>query len=295
MTKLAIITVNYNNKKDTLEFLDSLAELRTTNYQLLTIVVDNGSEDGLVEELVKNYPEVEVLQNGQNLGFAGGYNRGTEYAGIWGADYFLIINNDCLIKDASLLEELIKTAEKNKGIGLVSPKIYFAPGFEFHKERYKPSDLGKVIWYAGGHFDWDNIRSVHRGIDEVDSGQYDHIQEVYFASGACMLIKKEVLEKVGLFDKNYFLYFEDADFIKRVKDAGYKIFYNGKVSVFHKVSQSTGVGSLVTDYYHTRNRLIFGMKYGKWRTKLALFREAIKLFIFGRPAQRKGVLDYVLS
>ncbi len=295
MIRLAIITVNYNGKKDTLELLDSLKKLPTTNYQLLTIVVDNDSQDGLVEELVKNYPDVEVLQNGENKGFAGGYNRGLEYAQIWGADYFLLINNDCLIKDVNLLEELIKTAALDKNIGLVSPKIYFAPGFEFHKDRYKKTDLGKVIWYAGGKFDWDNIGSVHRGIDEVDQGQYDKAEETEILSGACVLIKKEVLEKVGLFDEKYFLYFEDSDLMKRVKDAGFKIFYNGKVTIYHKVSQSTGVGSAITDYYHTRNRLIFGMKYGKWRTKLALFREAIKLFIFGRPAQRRGVLDYVLS
>ena len=293
--KVAIITVNYNGKKDTLEFLGSLKKLKTEDCKLKTVVVDNGSTDGLVGELVKNYPEVEVLQNGENKGFAGGYNRGLEYAQIWGADYFLLINNDCLIKDINLLKELINTIEPEKNIGLASPKIYFAPGFEFHKDRYKKADLGKVIWYAGGHFDWDNIRSVHRGIDEVDKDQYNRIEEVDFVSGACMLIKKEVLEKVGLFDEKYFLYFEDADFIKRVKDAGYKIFYNGKVSVFHKVSQSTGVGSAITDYYHTRNRLIFGMKYGKLRTKIALLREAFKLFLFGRIAQKKGILDFYLG
>ncbi len=295
MTKLAIITVNYNGKKDTLEFLESLKKLKTKDCELKTVVVDNGSTDGLVEELVKNYPEVLVLQNGQNLGFAGGYNRGIEYARIWGADYFLIMNNDCLIKDANLLEELIKTAQADKNIGLVSPKIYFAAGFEFHKDRYAKNDQGKVIWYAGGKFDWDNIRSVHRGIDEIDKGQYNNAEETDLITGACILIKKKVFEKIGLFDEKYFLYFEDSDFVKRASDEGFRKFYNGSVAIYHKVSQSTGVGSAITDYYHTRNRLFFGMKYGNFRTKFALLREAVKLFIFGRPAQRRGVLDYVFS
>lgn len=295
MTKVAIITVNYNGKKDTLELLHSLQKLRTKNYELRTIVVDNGSEDGLVEELIENYPQVEVLQNGQNLGFAGGYNRGLDYGLVWGADYFLIINNDCLIKDVSLLDELIKTVQENKTAGIVSPKIYFAPGFEFYKERYRNSDLGKVIWYAGGKFDWNNIMAVHRGIDEVDSGKYESIEETDFASGACMLIKKEVLEKIGGFDKKYFLYFEDADFLQRVKMVGFKIYYNSKTAIYHKVSQSTGLGSTLTDYYHSRNKLIFGTKYAKFRTKFALLREALWLFLFGRPAQRRGIWDFYLG
>ena len=68
---------------------------------------------------------------------------------------------------------MLETFKISPKIGLVSPKIYFAPGFEFHKDRYKEEDLGKVIWYAGGEFDWDNIGNIHRGIDEVDQGQYD--------------------------------------------------------------------------------------------------------------------------
>lgn len=294
MTKVAIITVNYNGKKDTLELLESLKKLKSQNSKVKTIVVDNGSEDGLVGELNKNYPEVVVLQNGINKGFAGGFNRGIEYAKIWGADYFLLINNDCLIKDNNLLDELIKTAQSDSKIGIVSPKIYFAPGFEFHQDRYSAEEKGKVIWYGGGNFDWDNIRGVHRGIDEVDRGQYDRAEEVDFISGACMLIKREVFERVDLFNEDYFLYFEDVEFQKRVRDVGFKEYYDGKVAIYHKVSQSAGVGSDLTDYFHTRNRLIFGMKYAKLRTKFALLREALWLFLFGRPAQRKGIWDFYL-
>lgn len=293
MEKVAIITLNYNGKNDTREFLESLSKLLTANYQLLTIVVDNASSDGTVAEIKKQFPDVDILQTGQNLGFAGGYNKGLDYAKIWGADYFLLINNDCLIKDPDLISELLKTIQSDSEIGLVSPKIYFAPGFEFHKGRYQKENLGKVIWFAGGKFDWDNIGSKHHGLDEVDSGQYDDIEQSEIFSGACVLIKKEVLEKLKGLDERYFLYFEDSDFTKRAKDAGFKIFYNGKTSVYHKVSQSTGVGSSLTDYYHSRNRLIFGMRYGKLRTKFALLREALWLFLFGRKAQRKGVLDFV--
>lgn len=293
--KIAVITINYNGKKDTLELLDSLAKLRTTDYEFKTIVVDNASSDGSVKEIKKKFPGVDTLQTGDNLGFAGGYNRGIDYATIWGADYFLLINNDCLIKDDNLISELVKTAESDPKIGLVSPKIYFAPGFEFHKNLYGKEDQGRVIWFAGGKFDWNNIGSVHRGIDQVDGGDYTQVEEQEIISGACVLIKKEVFQKVGLFDENYFLYFEDSDLVKRASLAGFKNYYNGQVAIYHKVSQSTGIGSVLTDYYHTRNRLIFGMRYGSFRTKFALIREAVKLFLLGRPAQRRGILDFYLG
>lgn len=295
MEKIAIITLNFNGKKDTLELLESLQRLQVTGYRLKVIVVDNASVDGSVSELHKSYPEVDIVQTGKNLGFAGGFNKGLEYAEIWGADYFLLINNDCLIKDANLMAELVKTINSDSKIGLVSPKIYFAPGFEFHKDKYKKEDSGKVIWYAGGKFDWDNINSIHRGLDEVDQDQYNKAEETEIFSGACVLINKAALEGLGGLDEKYFLYFEDSDLAKRAKNKGFKIYYTGETSIYHKVSQSTGIGSKLTDYYHTRNRLIFGMRYGKTRTKFALSREALKLFIFGRRAQRKGVLDYYLG
>ncbi|MBI4036080.1 glycosyltransferase family 2 protein [Candidatus Daviesbacteria bacterium] len=294
MKKAAIITLNYNGKKDTLEFLESLEKLKIDNGELKIVVVDNGSIDGRIQAFHKQFPEVDIVQTGENLGFSGGFNKGIEYAQICGSDYFLLINNDCEVSDADLISQLIKTLESDSKIGLVSPKIYFAPGFEFHKDRYERQDLGRVIWFAGGKFDWDNIGSIHRGIDEVDKRQYDQVEEAEIFSGACVLVKKEVFEQVSL-DEKYFLYFEDSDFAKRVKDAGFKIYYNGKTSIYHKVSQSTGIGSELTDYYHTRNRLIFGMQYGKLRTRFALLREALWLFIFGRPAQRKGILDFYLG
>ncbi len=297
--KVAVITVNYNGKKDTLEFLESLNLLQTTNYQLRTIVVDNASSDGSVSAIHQAFPEVDIIQAGGNLGFSGGYNRGLDYAKNWGADYFLLINNDCTIKNPDLLGRLLETINSDPAIGLVSPKIYFAPGFEFHKNLYSKDEVGRVIWFAGGKFDWNNIGSVHRGIDQADEGDYTQVEEQEIVSGACVLIKKEVFQKIGPpaggFDEKYFLYFEDSDFIKRAKDSGFKTYYDGRVSVYHKVSQSTGIGSEITDYYHTRNRLIFGMRYGCSRTKFALLREAVKLFLLGRPAQRQGVLDYYLG
>lgn len=295
MRKVAIITVNYNGKIDTLELLESLKKLTIDNGELKIVVVDNASSDGSVSAIKAAFPKVDILQTGGNLGFGGGYNKGFEYASIWGADYFFVINNDSKIDDPNILQKLIDVARSGPEIGIVAPKILFEEGFEFYQEKYSKDELGKVIWFGGGSFDWDNIKSVHRGIDQVDHGEYDVIEETEFVSGACFLIKKEVLEKARGFDGDYFLYFEDADFCKRVFDAGFKLYYCGETQIYHKVSQSTGIGSVITDYYHTRNRLIFGMRYAKKRTKFALLREALRLFLFGRPAQRQGVLDHYLG
>lgn len=291
MIKIAIITLNYNGKEDTIEFLGSLNKLDTRGFEIKTIVLDNASGDGSIRQIRKLFPDVDILQTGVNLGFAGGFNKGIDYGLIWGADYVLIINNDSLIKDSNLLPELVSTFEKNPRVGMVSPRIYFAPRFEYHKEKYADLDRGRVIWYAGGSFDWNNIRSIHRGLDEVDTGQYDKVEEVELVSGACMFVKREVFEKVGLFDERYFLYFEDTDFCRRVLLAGYKKIYNGAVAIFHKVSQSTGIGSEVTDYFHTRNRLLLALKYAGWKTKFALIREAVKLLIRGRSAQKEAIGD----
>lgn len=290
MKKLAIVTVDYNGHKDTYDYLKSVAQLNTVNLEILNLVVDNGSETSL-KDTIEKFPNVTWMQTGKNLGFAGGFNRGMKYAKEWGADYVLIINNDTILPDKSLLHELIGVFEKNKNAGLVSPKIRFAPGYEF-LDKYRPEDKGKVLWYAGGSFDWNNVRSLHHGIDEVDKGQFDKVQKTEFISGCCVLIKREVLDKVGYFEEKLFAYYEDSDWVERIKRAGYEQWYTGKTFIYHKVSQTAGIGSSWSDYLITRNRLWFGMKYASIRTKFALLREALKLLIIGRSAQKEGIVDY---
>lgn len=288
MNKLAIITVDFNGHADTLALLASLQGLKWEG-EVKTIVVDNGSKES-IKDLS---PGVDLIQTGVNLGFAGGYNRGLRYAYQWGADYFLIINNDTSVEDNNLAIILSKVLS-NK-IGAVSPKILFAPGFEFFKKRYSQAERGKVIWYAGGSFDWKNIMGVHRGIDEVDRGQYNGTEEVDFVSGCCLMASRELFSKVGYFDAGMFAYFEDADWIARVQKAGYKLFYCGKTAIYHKVSQTTGVGSPMTDYLITRNRLVFAQRYAPLRTKIAVLRQALGFILFGRGTQRKAVVDWLLG
>ena len=181
------------------------------------IVVDNSTTDQTIQ-ITSKFPKITVIRNSRNLGFAQGNNIGASAAIKTGADLVMLLNNDTKV-DPNLALELAKGLDQ---ADITVPKIYFYPGQEFHHDRYKPSDQGKVIWYAGGHIDWDNIMGIHHGVDEVDQSQFNVSHEVEFATGCCMMIKRKVIDKIGLFDPRYYLYLEDADFSVRARRAGYR-------------------------------------------------------------------------
>lgn len=293
MGKVFITTVSFNNNPETISFLESLEKVHKKDIQLFVVVIDNASKDKFKITSEFNNFKLKIIRSEENLGFSGGHNLGIKYALENGADFVIILNNDTIL-DSDFLVPLIDSL-KNK-IGIVSPKIYFAKDYEFHKDRYRSRDLGKVIWYAGGIMDYKNIIGRHKGVDEVDIGQFDAISSMDFATGCCMAIKRDVFEKIGILDEKYFLYYEDNDFSQRAKSAGFSIIYQPKSVIWHKNAQSTGgSGSSVQDYYITRNRLLFGLKFVNFRQKAALIKESFKLLVGGRKWQRKGVLDFYLG
>ena len=166
--KVFIIILNFNGKDDTLACIESVEKLEVGSETLEVIIVDNGSS----QRLMINDEGLKIIRNEKNLGYAGGNNVGITYALEHEADYILVLNNDTIV-DKNLVRELLKTAEKDGKIGIVAPKIYFAKGHEFHKDRYKENERGKVFWYAGGKMDFANVLGSHRGVDEMDSGQYE--------------------------------------------------------------------------------------------------------------------------
>lgn len=292
--KVTIIIVNFNGKSNTLDCLESLKIMRTADFQTGTIVVDNASTDDSVKVIAQSFPEVKIIENKENLGFAEGNNVGIKKALADEVDFVLLLNNDTLVSER-LLVEMVKVVSSDSAIGIVSPKIYFAPGYEFHKQRYTKSELGKVIWFAGGKIDWQNMHGVHLGVDEVDHGQFDRQKEIDFATGCCFLARAQVFKKVGLFDKKLFLYEEDLDFSIRIKHAGYKIVYVPKAFLWHKNAGSSGSGSLLHDYYITRNRLVIGLRWAPWRTKVALLKESVQHLVSGRLGEKWGIRDFYLG
>lgn len=293
MKKISVVILHYRGKQFTRQCLLSLQKVKTGDFSLEIIVVDNCSPEP-IEEFKKEFKKVIFLKSRQNLGFAGGNNFGIKYALKNGTDFVLVLNNDTIL-DKNLLVQLIKVASLNDRGAILGPKIYFAPGDEYHKERYRPEDLGKVIWYAGGAIDWQNILASHRAVDEIDKGQYDVEEETDFVSGCALFASRKVFEKIGLFDERYFLYLEDLDFCQRVRQAGFKVIYAPQAKLWHKNAGSSAVGGSLHDYFLTRNRLLFGMKYGRLRTKLALLRESFKLLFSGRPWQKIGARDFYLA
>lgn len=295
MKKVFISVIDFNGRENTLVCLNSLKKIKKEGLEVCTVLIDNFPAKAL--NIPREYFEdlnLKLIRTGENLGFTGGHNKGIKYALENDADYILVLNNDVTI-DPSLVLQLIKALDRNSKFAIVSPKIYFAPGFEFHKEKYKEEDKGRVFWYAGGIMDFRNIIARHRGVDEVDKGQYQKTEETDFATGACMLIKREVLERAGFFDDKYFLYYEDSDLSQRIKRAGYKIIYAPDAIAWHRNAQSGGgSGSPLQDYYISRNRLLFGLRYAPLRSKTALIKESIRLMFVGRQWQKKGIRDFYL-
>lgn len=270
--KISTIILNFNGMNETLECLQSVNSASRKNIDLEVVVVDNNSQDDSKKSLRK-IKGIKFIENTQNLGFSGGMNTGIKYALGNGATHIVLLNNDTIVSQ-NLFVNLFSASEKAH---IVAPKIYFAKGFEFHKDRYQKSELGKVIWYAGGQIDWQNVIGKHIGVDEVDGGQFEKQKEIDFATGCCLLVKREVFEKIGFLDEKYFLYLEDMDFSVRAKKAGFKITFDPKSILWHKnASSAGGSGSPLQEYYFTRNRLIFAFKYAPIRTKLAILKHTVK-------------------
>lgn len=292
MFKVFISIINFNSKDVTLECLRSIEKLDKHNIELSVIVVDNASKDRFNTSIKFNNFKLKIINSNNNLGFSGGQNLGIKYALENGADYLVVLNNDTIL-DRDLISSITDSFSEN--IAMVSPKIYFAKGYEFHGDRYSQDEKGKVIWYAGGQMDWNNLIAKHRGVDEVDVGQYEKGSETDFATGCCMVVKADLFKKIGFFNEKYFLYYEDNDLSQRARLAGFDIYYQPKAVLWHKNAASVGgSGSLLQDYYITRNRMIFGFKYASLRSKLALVRESVYMVVNGRKWQKKGVQDYYL-
>lgn len=236
--KITIVLVNYNGRNFLKNCIESIRAQTYNNISLL--IVDNNSSDDSVNYLKSTYPEIPVIVCSKNHGFAKGNNIGIRRALEAGADYILLLNVDTVI-DEHLVEYLMKEADSQT---VTVPKIYS------DKRMMK-------IWYSGGEIDYINGRAFHYEKWECSEGN-----EVSFACGCCILIHKNILERVGMFDEHYYLYFEDTDFSARLAKENIKIKYVKEARMWHKVGGSGGdKGALIKTYYITRNRLYFINKF----------------------------------
>jgi GT2 family glycosyltransferase len=219
-----IVVLTWNGRQDTLACLRSLKNVSYPNFRI--IVVDNASSDGTAEAVRKEFPGVEILLNSSNLRFAGGNNAGIRRALEGGAEYVLLLNNDTVVK-ADFLGKLVSRVEGDERAGMAGPKIYY----------FSQKDL---LWYAGGKIEWWKGWISHKGVREVDRGQYDTPGETDYITGCCLLVKRSVIERVGMLDESYFIYGEDADWCVRAARAGFRLLYVPDAVLWHKLSVSTG-------------------------------------------------------
>lgn len=268
---IGLVTVNYNQYQLTREFLDSLSTVKNSQ-EIVVFIADVSSKKELFK--IGQYPMKVVIRSLPNYGYAYGINQGVKYFLKKRINKFCAINNDIFFNNNFVVE-----ADKSfKKYDIFGGKIYYAPGYEYHK-IYKKNETGKILWYAGGINDWRNVYTYHRGVDEVDKGQYEKLEETDFITGCMLFFNKKVVSKIGLWDEKYFLYFEDSDFCERAKKAGFKLYYNPKIIIYHKNAQSTGgSGSKLHQKYQKKNRLRFGLKYAPFKTKIHL----IKNYLLGK-------------
>ena len=234
--KLSVITVNYNGLEDTCALIDTIP----FNEDMEVIVVDNGSTKNETSILQERYPSILAIRSEKNLGFAGGNNLGIKAAK---GKYLYLVNNDTVFKEFNP-QEIIKRLKSSSKIGMACPKIRFAWN-------------NNTIQFAGyTPLSPITVRNKAIGFGEEDKGQYDTPRQTPYAHGAAMMIKREVIDKVGLIPECYFLYYEELDWSMMISRAGYEIWYEPASTIYHKESQSTGQNSPLRTYYITRNRLL---------------------------------------
>lgn len=259
---VAIIILNWNQPKDTLACLAAVAAL---DYPaVLTLVVDNGSTDDSVERIRAACPNMEIIETGANQGYTGGNNAGIRRALAHGAAYIWLLNDDTIAAPNSL-SVLVRAAEADPGAGFIGPLV---------RMRERPD----LILSAGGVLGPD-MRPRHRGLGELDEGQYNKIAEADFLSGCALLVSRSTIERIGLLDEAFFAYGEDVEWCSRGSRAGLKVLFVPQAVVWHPDTRQRDENSARVMYYITRNHLLFLRKHrlGAGNLARALLRNVILL------------------
>jgi GT2 family glycosyltransferase len=240
-SKVGVVILNWNAFEMTVECIESLRKLDYPSYELY--IVDNASTDGSYEKLLssKFNGDVHVILNPTNLGYAGGVNAGIVKAIENGCSYIWLVNNDAKIINSSALTELVKTCEEDKKIGAAGSLIKYPTG---------------EIQFAGGEIKLPLVKGIH--FEE----NLNRVSETEYVTGCSLLIPKQVIERIGLISEDYFLYYEDADYCKKIKQAGYKCVVVPNSILEHELGGTSSKSpSLNYVYYNLRNRFLYSYKW----------------------------------
>lgn len=250
---VSIITINYNGWRDTCELLTSLKQFEDYSYEV--IVVDNASRGDDVGRIRSAHPDAIVVCSDRNLGFAGGNNLGYSYAN---GDYILFLNNDMVLKRAMLRPMVERLSDKK--IGGISPCIYY---------WYKPE---QIQYY--GYRDMTPITLKH-ATEPFDASRREEFlqpKQTEVLHGGAMMVRRDVIERVGKMTEVYFLFYEEFDWSRRMREAGYILYYEPMSQVYHKESMSIPHATSFREYYLARSRMIYARRNCKgWRKWLACY------------------------
>jgi GT2 family glycosyltransferase len=278
--KVCVIVLNWNQPEVTAACLDSVQSLQYPSFEI--ILVDNGSTDNSVQLIEKTFTGILVMKNQKNLGFAEGSNVGMRRAMQRGADYVFLLNNDTVVS-SDALAILVGAAERDQQIGIAGPTIYYY-------------GCGNEVWRIGGTIDrFGRARDLASVATHNDAPA--HSRELDFVTGCAMLVKRTVVEHVGMIDPRFFAYYEELDWCMRAKRAGFSVLYVPGAKVWHKIAVDARSESPAVAYLMTRNRLLFLAKMGYAPPVILahlaqmLFKE-IKERGRLRRAVLKGVYDY---
>ncbi len=251
-SEVAIIIVNWNGKSYLKSCLTSVFSQTYANYAV--VLVDNGSSDGSVEFVRENYSGVKSIILDKNYGFAKGNNIGIAEA-LKDKDvrHVVLLNNDTKV-EPQWLEELVKVAESDEQVGFCQPKML--------------SLANPKMIDAFGISITKNGRAIQDGYGIEDTGQYNQVKEVFGACAGAALYKREMLSQIGLFDEDFFAYYEDVDLVLRARLAGWKCMYVPKAVVYHRHSATVGNDSPFKIYFLERNEYYYIIK--NYRQRLCL-------------------------
>lgn len=257
--RISVVILNWNGRDDTLACLDSVSRIEYPSFDV--IVADNGSDDGSVSAVREQFPGAHIIENGANLGFAGGNNPAISYALTSGADFILLLNNDTVV-DRSILAAFVDAAARMPHAGIFGAKIYY-----FTKKN--------TLWYAGGWWNQRDLRFGDFGANEIDYGQFDEISTTDWVIGCALFARAEVFKNIGLLEEKFFLNYEEIDFCFRARRAGYDCAYTPFARLWHKVSASFGGDdSPLKIYFNERNRLLWAQRNMSFSIQLRMYLRA---------------------
>jgi GT2 family glycosyltransferase len=276
MNELVVVVIlNYNGWRDTAACVSSCQKLTYTNFRIL--VLDNGSTDGSETLLRERYPEMEIIQTGKNLGFAGGNNAGIRQVLEQKADFVWLLNNDTIV-EPQCLALMVRAAGTDDRVGMVGSKIYY---------HHAP----KTLWFAGGEIDLGKGGLTrHIGQDERDVGSYNKLGETGYITGCSILASREMIEEVGLLEEEYFLYFEDVDWSLRARRKGWKLLYQPEAKLWHKEGAQTD--KIYTErfiYYFLRNRFFCVRRFAPQKILRCHLLQAKTALFFIKESLGKGM------